>query len=223
MRAGRVQDGVRACQFITDTGTKSAFSRTPHVMDTLLFSDDLVTVALPDPALSAIVEQGCSLEAGMVQVSGLRASYDPRRPAGARVIDLQVGGAPLKPERRYLVATNSCLAEGGDSYVTFGDGTLVCRFGVLHEELMENVRNQAQVLEPAMQRIVRVYCGIYEIMNTSGSARNAPRPQLGHRTPSSCHVFTSLSPLHVGYTARGIAESLVDSVPHVRQSTGVST
>lgn len=42
-----------------------------------------------------------------LQFSGISATYDVTRPAGSRVIQAQIGGAPLDPARTYSVATNS--------------------------------------------------------------------------------------------------------------------
>ena len=43
-----------------------------HVLDAFPFLNDLVTVELDGRALRAVLEQGCTLDAGMLQVSGLR-------------------------------------------------------------------------------------------------------------------------------------------------------
>ena len=86
------------------------------MLDAFPFLNDLVTVELDGRALRAVVEQGCSLDAGMVQVSGSRARYDLASARGARVVELDVGGRPVADARTYRVATNSFLAEGGDGY-----------------------------------------------------------------------------------------------------------
>ena len=67
------------------------------------------------------IENGLSLlpnAAGRFpQVSGLAIEFDPRRPAGKRVLSIKVGGAPLDPDKTYRIATNDFLARGGDGYV----------------------------------------------------------------------------------------------------------
>ncbi|MBY0337421.1 MAG: bifunctional metallophosphatase/5'-nucleotidase [Acetobacteraceae bacterium] len=50
------------------------------------------------------------------QVSGLTLTYDRAAPAGQRVVEVRVGGAPLDPGRRYSLATTDYLASGGDGY-----------------------------------------------------------------------------------------------------------
>ena len=53
---------------------------------------------------------------GFLQVSGLTFAFDPARPPGQRVVRVLVNGAPLEPDRRYTLATNSYTAAGGDGY-----------------------------------------------------------------------------------------------------------
>ena len=53
------------------------------------------------------------------QVSGLRFQVDPERPAGDRVVDVAVGGAPLDPQRNYTVAIGDYMLSGGDGYSMF--------------------------------------------------------------------------------------------------------
>lgn len=50
---------------------------------------------------------------GMIQVSGLHFSYNPEARRNRRVQEVTVGGHALEPRRRYTVAVNALLAEGG--------------------------------------------------------------------------------------------------------------
>ncbi len=60
---------------------------------------------------------------GMVQVSGLRFEYDPRRPKGERVSRVERTEGVWNPEVEYTVATNGMLAAGGHNYAALKDGT----------------------------------------------------------------------------------------------------
>ena len=124
-----------------------------HVLDVLPFLNDSVTLELAGGALKNVLEQGFSLEAGMVQVSGLRARYDLSRPVGARLVSLEVGGQPVDDHRRYRVTTNSFLAEGGDGYAAFRDGRAVARDVVLSDILADYVRRAAVIEPPAPGRL----------------------------------------------------------------------
>ncbi len=102
------------------------------------------------------IEQGCSLEAGMIQLSGVTVRYDPRRAVGARVLSVRVGEAPLDKERRYRVTTNSFLAEGGDGYGALRDGRVLRRDPVLSELILDHFRRTGTVPLPPMGRIAAV-------------------------------------------------------------------
>lgn len=127
-----------------------------HVLDALPFLNDAVTVEMSGGALRAVLEQGCSLEAGMVQVSGVRVAYDPARPSGARVRQVTVHGEPLDLAKRYLVSTNSFLAEGGDGYASFREGEVVRRGPVLSDLVLIDLQRRGTITAPALGRMVPV-------------------------------------------------------------------
>jgi 5'-nucleotidase len=86
----------------------------------LPFLNVLVKLEVTGQTLLAVLERSVGLypreNGGFLQVSGLTFSFDPARPAGARVVRVLVGGAPLDPARRYTLATNNFTARGGDGY-----------------------------------------------------------------------------------------------------------
>jgi 5'-nucleotidase len=60
---------------------------------------------------------------GLVQVAGLRVTYDSKRPVGHRVIKVVMDdGTPLQDSRTYTVAANSFIADGGDGFVHLPKG-----------------------------------------------------------------------------------------------------
>ncbi|MEZ4414865.1 MAG: bifunctional UDP-sugar hydrolase/5'-nucleotidase [Gemmatimonadota bacterium] len=127
-----------------------------HILDAFPFLNDSVTLDLPGGALWGALEQGCSLEAGMVQASGIEVRYDPRRPVGSRILSARIGGVPLDRERRYRVTTNSFMAEGGDGYRDFRDGKEIRRDPVLSELIADHFRQKERVDLPGMGRLVAV-------------------------------------------------------------------
>lgn len=124
------------------------------VLNALPFLNDAWTVEMTGGALRRVLEQGCSLEAGMVQVSGLTATYAPGRPAGSRVLEVRVGGAPLELDRRYRVTTNSFLAEGGDGYTAFVGHPVIRKDTVLSELVLEHIRRAGTISPPSSGRLV---------------------------------------------------------------------
>jgi basic membrane lipoprotein Med (substrate-binding protein (PBP1-ABC) superfamily) len=92
-----------------------------------------------------------------LEVSGVVISYDPRRPPGARILELAVEGVPLDPGATYLVVTNSFLATGGDGHVLFNEGANRVDTGISLLETSEKMLAQASPLEYVMEeRWVRV-------------------------------------------------------------------
>lgn len=127
------------------------------VLDAFPFVNSLVTVELTGRQIREVVEQGLTLERGMVQVSGLRAVYDLDRPAGRRLVTLTIGGRPADDARVYRVATNSFLAQGGDLYQTFLRGKVVADGGTLLSDLLiDHFRRNRRVAPPAPGRLAPV-------------------------------------------------------------------
>ncbi len=93
----------------------------------LPFENPIVKLELTGKQLRAALEHGLAeigtaTESGRFpQVSGLQLSYDPRRPAGQRITQLTVAGAPADDNGRYSVAISGYLASGGDGYTQFKD------------------------------------------------------------------------------------------------------
>lgn len=64
-----------------------------------------------------------------LQVSGLRFSYDPKQPAGSRLVSVEVEGedgtfAPLDDEAIYSIATINFIRTGGDGYTVFAENAI---------------------------------------------------------------------------------------------------
>ncbi|KAK2077429.1 hypothetical protein QBZ16_004274 [Prototheca wickerhamii] len=96
--------------------------RVRDVRRMLPFSDELLALALTGAELVAALEVGLARwparEGRFLQVSGLRAAFDPAQAPGQRVVpgSVRVNGAPLERGRTYAVATKSFLGDGKDGY-----------------------------------------------------------------------------------------------------------
>lgn len=126
------------------------------VLDALPFLNTVVTCEMTGAQIREVLEQGLTLERGLIQVAGIRATYDMSRPAGARLVEARVGGAPLEDAKVYRVATNSFLAQGGDLYRTFLGTKQVDSGKSLSEVVTEYIRARKRVTAPAMGRLVPV-------------------------------------------------------------------
>jgi 2',3'-cyclic-nucleotide 2'-phosphodiesterase (5'-nucleotidase family) len=117
-------------------------------------------VTLTGAALRAALEHSVSLlpapAARFLQVSGLVVRFDPRRPAGRRVLAVEVGGRPLDPRRRYRVATTSFLARGGDGYTMLGEAPRVALDGPpqpIRDVVIDYVRRLGELPVPPADRL----------------------------------------------------------------------
>jgi 2',3'-cyclic-nucleotide 2'-phosphodiesterase (5'-nucleotidase family) len=95
------------------------------ILAELPFNNRLVEIEINGADLRRALENGLTQlpAAGgrFPQVSGLAMEVDLKRPAGDRIVAINVGGAPLDDARIYRVAINDFLARGGDGYVWFRD------------------------------------------------------------------------------------------------------
>ena len=92
------------------------------------------------------------------QVSGLAFAFDPRKPAGSRVLRVTVGGKALDPGKTYTLATVDFLAQGGDGYAVLGSGeTLIDSRsgGLMAGQLIERIAAVGTVSPEIEGRIVR--------------------------------------------------------------------
>jgi 2',3'-cyclic-nucleotide 2'-phosphodiesterase (5'-nucleotidase family) len=125
-----------------------------HILDAFPFLDFAVTLELAGRDLKAVLEQGLTLQSGLLQASGLRAVYDLQRPAGSRLLEVAIGGNPLEDGRAYRVTTNGFLAQGGDNYRAFLAGRELARGGAIRDLLVEQVKAAGVISLPEPGRWV---------------------------------------------------------------------
>jgi 2',3'-cyclic-nucleotide 2'-phosphodiesterase (5'-nucleotidase family) len=122
------------------------------VQTELPFGNHLVTLEIKGSGLRAAIENGLSrlpAAAGRFpHVSGMTIEFDPRQPAGARVVTIAVGGVPLDPAKTYRIATNDFMARGGDGYSSLAELEPLVPLGdapLLSDEVMIYLRKLDRV------------------------------------------------------------------------------
>jgi 5'-nucleotidase len=89
----------------------------------LPFGNVVITIELSGADLVAALENGVSeverTSGRFPQISGATYKYDPSAAAGSRILEVTVGGQPLDPARKYVVAINDFIGGGGDGYEVF--------------------------------------------------------------------------------------------------------
>ena len=99
------------------------------VLSELPFNNRIVVLEISGADLRRAIENGLSrlpqASGRFPQVSGIAVTFDPARPAGRRILTMQVGGAPLDESKTYRVAVLDYLARGGDDYTMFASATRI--------------------------------------------------------------------------------------------------
>jgi 5'-nucleotidase len=125
------------------------------------FDNGLVKMTLTGAQLKAILEQQFPAAGDKIlQVSGLKETYDRTRPEGDRITALTLAdGTPIDPAATYTVACNSFLATGGDGFTVFKEGQDVTSYGTdvdALENYVESLPQPFPVPDPtAAPRITR--------------------------------------------------------------------
>ncbi len=127
----------------------------------LPFGNRVVTLDISGADLRRAIENGLAqlpnASGRFPQVSGLTIEADASRPAGARVMSIRVGNAPLEDSRIYRVATNDFLARGGDGYSMFRDAKQLLPASdspLLANEVMDYVKSLGTIGTGVEGRIV---------------------------------------------------------------------
>jgi 2',3'-cyclic-nucleotide 2'-phosphodiesterase/3'-nucleotidase len=86
------------------------------------FDNKIITTTVTGQDIVDLLEQGCTLSKGMLQVSGLTFTYDSSKDEYERVVEVTMAdGSLIDLEAEYTLATNDFLAGGQDNYVTLAN------------------------------------------------------------------------------------------------------
>jgi 5'-nucleotidase len=102
------------------------------VLSILPFKNKVVKLEVTGNVLRQALEHGVARSAEdaepgrFPQVSGVTFTFDARRPAGSRIVDLKVNGLPLKENAKYTLATSDYVGlDGGDGYEVLKQGRVL--------------------------------------------------------------------------------------------------
>ena len=86
------------------------------------FDNQVVRMTLTGDQIYRLLEQQFQVNR-ILQISGLKYSYNASNPAGQRITSATVNGAPLDRSATYTVAANSFIATGGDGFTVFEEAS----------------------------------------------------------------------------------------------------
>jgi 5'-nucleotidase len=137
----RVADQGVTIALVNSGGLRASIDAGPvtmgEVLTVLPFQNTLSTFEVSGQTLIDALENGVSQyeeKAGrFLQVAGLKYTFDPAAPAGARISDVMVavdgGWGPIDPAATYLVVSNNYVRTGGDGFKMFNDAAKAYDFG----------------------------------------------------------------------------------------------
>lgn len=136
-----------------------------HVLTVLPFQNTIATLKLKGSDVLAALENGVSKveenQGRFPQVSSnLRYSWDPKKPAGSRIVSVEVkrngSFAPLDPNATYALATNDFMRRGGDGYSVFKTNAIdPYDFGPNLEDAVSSFIAQNSPVQPKLEGRVR--------------------------------------------------------------------
>ncbi|MBA2875859.1 bifunctional metallophosphatase/5'-nucleotidase [Thermaerobacillus caldiproteolyticus] len=88
------------------------------------FSNQLVKMTLTGEQVRRLLnQQWQSNQTRILQISGLKYTWDAKKPIGEKVVDIYLpDGTKLDPNAEYTVTVNSFLADGGDNFTVLTEG-----------------------------------------------------------------------------------------------------
>ncbi|WP_253904351.1 ExeM/NucH family extracellular endonuclease [Arthrobacter sp. Br18] len=124
----------------------------------LPFVNDLWTTTLTGAQFKEVLEQQWQPDGNSRTFLALGLSdnvsytYDPARERGSRITSVTVDGAPLDPARAYRVGTFSFLAQGGDNFTVFRNGTDTRESGLVDRDAWIDYIEASSPLAPSFDR-----------------------------------------------------------------------
>jgi len=128
-----------------------------HIYELLPFGNSIVKAEMTGEQIVKILEQSLTLNKGMLQHTGLVVKYDMDKEKYNRVVEVTLpDGTPLKMDKKYTVATNNFLAEGGDGFKTFTEVEFTDTNVLVRDSLLNYLRSLDSIDVDADNRAVEV-------------------------------------------------------------------
>ncbi len=115
------------------------------------FDNTISTGAMTGKQIKALLEQSAKSKVGMLQVSGLKWTYDSTKPEGKRVVSVSLAdGTALVDGKSYTVATNDFLQVGGDAFTVFKEVKWTNTYILVRDAMMDLIKQQ-KVVDPSVE------------------------------------------------------------------------
>ena len=123
-----------------------------EIITVLPFGNTVIVKPLTGMEVKEALEVGATdypeQKGAFTHVANVKYQIDVTKPAGSRIMNIMVNGAPLDMNATYEVATNDFIAAGGDGYTMFDGKKEIMLLGGMDEILMDYI--EANGTEGAM-------------------------------------------------------------------------
>lgn len=114
----------------------------------LPFDNKVVLMNLKGEDILNILKISASRQRGVIQVSGLKYSFEHKSPQDYKLLSARLSNADsteseIVPDAIYKVAINNFLAEGGDNFIPFRNGEILSVHGSQRDILEEKIKTDA--------------------------------------------------------------------------------
>jgi 5'-nucleotidase len=125
------------------------------------FGNTLVTMNLTGGQIYQVLEQQFPGAFGqttqrIMKTSGFHYTWDSTKPAGSKIVEVDIGGAAIDLNATYTVTCNNFMATGGDGFTTFVSGTNPVGGPVDLDALIAYVKAHTPFTAGTLDRITRL-------------------------------------------------------------------
>jgi len=121
------------------------------IFEILPFENTIVTMKLTGAQLKR------SLAVRLTAVSGVRVSFDLRKPKDERLVSITLeDGSPILDNATYTVAINDFMQAGGDDYAEFANGTDVKDTGIRLREVVSDYIKAKKTVTPIIDGRIQI-------------------------------------------------------------------
>ena len=123
------------------------------------FPNELTILDLTGAQVEEMFEHAAGLTNGVLQVSSeVRMTYNPEKEVGKRITKLTINGEKIDKNKKYRVATNDFLANGGDGFSSFLDGTNRVGKGgyMVYSAMIDYISKRGTVSPQLEERVITV-------------------------------------------------------------------
>lgn len=122
-----------------------------HIFGVSPFDNTITTGEMTGKQIKALLEQAAKSKVGMLQISGLKWTYDSTKPEGKRVVSVTTAdGKVLEDGKKYSVCTNDFLSVGGDAFTVFKEVKWTNTYILVRDAMMDYIK-AAGTVDPTVE------------------------------------------------------------------------